>query len=206
MTALQPRVFPVALDPKLRSVIVTADHIWLPASACGRHRARNIRAGPDHERIAIAPRDGSVAARRPRTVTDLSLGEGVDRKPRQGGPMRQRKPDPKTEKLLAERAHGMRHAPTASEAALFCLLSGKQLGVQFRRQVPLGGRYIADLVAPSVGLIVEVDGASHARRKKADARRDRVLRRLGYRVLRLDAQLVVKSLPPIAYGGRFRPK
>ena len=69
------------------------------------------------------------------------------------------------------------------------------LGVAFRRQVPIGNRYIADFLAPSVKLVVEVDGCCHARRVVADARRDRVLLRLGYRVLRLDAELVLRQLP-----------
>src|SRR5690606_5266320 len=103
------------------------------------------------------------------------------------------------QQLLSERAHAMRHAPTESEAALFRLLSGKQLGVQFRRQVPLGGRYIADLLAPAARLVVELDGASHAGRKRADAR---VLRRLGYRVLRLEAQLVMRK--PLVALARVR--
>jgi very-short-patch-repair endonuclease len=107
--------------------------------------------------------------------------------------MRQRNPDPKTEKLLAERAHGMRHAPTASEAALWRLISAKKLGVAFRRQVPLAGRYIGDFVAPTARLVVEVDGASHVRRTQADARRDRVLQRFGYRVLHIEAKLVMRQ-------------
>jgi very-short-patch-repair endonuclease len=37
---------------------------------------------------------------------------------------------------------------------------------------------------------VEADGAYHVTRVRADARRDRKLTRLGYRVLRLDADLV----------------
>jgi very-short-patch-repair endonuclease len=86
----------------------------------------------------------------------------------------------------------MRQAPTWSEAALWRLISGRKLGVAFRRQVPLG-RYIADFVAPSHRLVVEVDGPRHKSRSRADARRDRVLRRLGYRVLRLEAQLVVQQ-------------
>jgi len=98
----------------------------------------------------------------------------------------------KKQALLAERAHGMRHAPTASEAALWRLVSGKKLGVAFRRQVPLGGRYIADFLAPQARLIVEVDGVSHVRRTQADARRDRVLRRLGYQMLHLQAKLVMQ--------------
>jgi very-short-patch-repair endonuclease len=60
-------------------------------------------------------------------------------------------------------------------------------------QVPLG-RYIADFVAPSVRLVVEVDGRYHARRHAADARRDRDLRRMAYRVLRLEAALVERHL------------
>ena len=87
----------------------------------------------------------------------------------------------------------MRHAPTASEAAPWRLTSAQKLGVAFRSQVPPAGRFIADFVAPAAPLVVEVDGASHTRRMQADARRDRVLRRLGYRVLRLDAKLVMRQ-------------
>ena len=68
-------------------------------------------------------------------------------------------------------------------------LSGKQLGFAFKRQVPVD-RYIADFLAPAVKLVVEIDGSSHSLRRTADARRDRVLQRLGYRVLRIDAELV----------------
>jgi very-short-patch-repair endonuclease len=95
----------------------------------------------------------------------------------------------KFQSLLAERAHCMRHNPTETESQLWRMLSGKQLGVAFKRQVPVD-RYIADFLAPAVKLIVEVDGASHSLRRTADARRDRVLQRMGYRALRLDAELV----------------
>jgi very-short-patch-repair endonuclease len=64
------------------------------------------------------------------------------------------------------------------------------------------GRYIVDFVAPSARLVVEVDGGYHARRVTADARRDRVLARLGYRVLRLGADLVLKH--PEAAVARIR--
>jgi len=132
-------------------------------------------------------------ARMRETVTDLSLGVASGREPRLRGPMRPSKPNPKTQALLQQRAQAMRRAPTESEAALFRLLSGKKLGVTFKRQVPLGGRYIGDFVAASVKLVVEVDGGVHAGRRLADARRDRVLQRLGYRVLRLDARLVIEQ-------------
>jgi very-short-patch-repair endonuclease len=87
----------------------------------------------------------------------------------------------------------MRYAPTASEQLLWHHLRGKQLGVQFRRQVPLG-RHIVDFYGSSVGLIVEVDGGYHCERARADARRDRALERAGYRVLRLSEELVTREL------------
>jgi len=83
---------------------------------------------------------------------------------------------------------------TASEQRLWqCLVSSK-LGVAFRRQYVIGAR-IADFAAPPLRLVVEVDGSSHAGRRHADARRDRELERLGYRVLRLEAKLVLCRLP-----------
>jgi very-short-patch-repair endonuclease len=69
------------------------------------------------------------------------------------------------------------------------------LGVRFRRQVPVGGRWIVDCLAPALGLIVEIDGSAHEHRRRADARRDEKLRRLGYVVLRLHAALVMHDLP-----------
>ena len=97
--------------------------------------------------------------------------------------------------VLEARARTMRHQPTASEAALWQALRRGEAGVAFRRQVVVGGRYIADLLAPSIKLVVEVDGACHADQRVSDTRRDRVLSRLGYRVLHLDAGLVLRSLP-----------
>jgi very-short-patch-repair endonuclease len=84
--------------------------------------------------------------------------------------------------VIEQRARQMRSALTPSEAKLWVAIRGGWLGVSFCRQVPLGN-YIADFAAPAAKLVVEVDGAYHARRQGADARRDRNLRRLGYRVL-----------------------
>jgi len=104
---------------------------------------------------------------------------------------------------LALHVHTMRQAPTESEARLWRTPSGiakrvalrsSQLGVAFRRQVPLLG-FIADFYAPSARLIVEVDGGYHARRVAAYARRDRKLARAGYRVVRIQAATVLRDLP-----------
>ena len=91
--------------------------------------------------------------------------------------------------VVVARARDMRSALTPSEQRLWLAIRGGALGVWFRRQVPLG-RFIGDFVAASARLVVEVDGGYHARQRAADARRDRALQRLGYRVLRLDAELV----------------
>jgi very-short-patch-repair endonuclease len=63
----------------------------------------------------------------------------------------------KSQLLLEARAHGFRQSLNGPEAALWQCLRRQQLGVAFRRQVPLAGRFIADFVAPSVKVIVEVD-------------------------------------------------
>ena len=97
--------------------------------------------------------------------------------------------------LLSERAHSMRINATRSERALWEELRCNHLGIAFRRQVTIGGKYIVDFLAPAARLIVEVDGEYHSRRTTADARRDRNLTRLGYRVLHLEAELVMRQLP-----------
>jgi very-short-patch-repair endonuclease len=83
---------------------------------------------------------------------------------------------------------------TESEALLWSALKARQLGVSCRRQVPVGGQFIADFCAPSIGLIVEVDGGIHERKRGADARRDRKLHRLGFRTVRVSAELVLADL------------
>ena len=97
---------------------------------------------------------------------------------------------------LQQRAATMRWAPTASESALWRAIKCRQLGVQFRRQVVLGG-YIVDFLAAEARLVVEVDGNCHRGRERADARRQRALEARGYRVLRFEAEAVLKQLPVV---------
>ena len=97
------------------------------------------------------------------------------------------------QQFLAAHAHRMRVAPSAPERVLWSALRTSQLGVRFRRQVVLHG-YIVDFFAPSARLVVEVDGAHHARQRGADARRDRALAAAGIRVLRLPAPLIASNL------------
>jgi crossover junction endodeoxyribonuclease RuvC len=94
---------------------------------------------------------------------------------------------------LQANAASMRRAPTASERALWQRLKGRQLGVQFRRQV-IWGSFILDFFASSVRLVVEVDGGYHAERRAADARRDGKLRRAGLRVVRVSAEVIMADV------------
>lgn len=58
-------------------------------------------------------------------------------------------------------------------------------------------RYILDFLAPAARLVVEVDDRSHEWRRTADARRDRVPARLGYRVLRVEAESVRSNVAEV---------
>jgi Protein of unknown function (DUF559) len=60
----------------------------------------------------------------------------------------------------------------------------------FRRQLSVAGRFIVDFCAPSVMLIIELEGAIHARKRYSDARRDRMFQRAGFQVLRISVRLV----------------
>jgi very-short-patch-repair endonuclease len=92
--------------------------------------------------------------------------------------------------VLQARAQQHRSALNFPEQILWDAVSAGKLGVYFRRQVVIG-RYIVDMLAPSIRLVVEVDGGVHRLRHAADARRDRDLGRLGYRVLRIPAKLIL---------------
>ena len=100
----------------------------------------------------------------------------------------------KNQQLLIHRARLLRANLSWPEQVLWKAIRSGQLGVPFRRQVPLGG-YIADFVAAHAKLIVEVDGSAHRFKQSADARRDRKLARFGYKVLRFEAKLVLMNLP-----------
>jgi hypothetical protein len=70
----------------------------------------------------------------------------------------------------------------AAEQLLWQQLRAGQLGVWFRRQVPLLGSCIVDFYAPAWKVVVEVDGGYHAEpaRRRADERRDAGSRKLAF--------------------------
>ncbi|MBB4631281.1 endonuclease domain-containing protein [Sphingosinicella soli] len=102
------------------------------------------------------------------------------------------------ERLARNQTHAraMRADPTGPEARLWAHLSLSQLGgYKFRRQA-LIGTAIADFLCPQKGLIVEVDGDTHVD-PAADARRDARLAALGYRVVRISNDDVLRSIDAV---------
>jgi very-short-patch-repair endonuclease len=94
---------------------------------------------------------------------------------------------------LKSRARELRKNQTDSESLLWEHLRGKQLvGVQFYRQKPIGN-YIVDFFAPSVKLVIEVDGSQHMESKHLhkDKKRDDFLVGLGLEILRFDSRVVL---------------
>lgn len=58
----------------------------------------------------------------------------------------------------------LRNNATESEQILWQRLKGKQFGHKFIRQYGIG-RYIADFYCPAVRLVIELDGAQHAKKE-----------------------------------------
>ena len=84
----------------------------------------------------------------------------------------------------AERARSPRRALTPAELKLWTHVRDRRLGgFKFARQETID-RYYVDFVCRERRLIIELDGGQHAESPE-DRRRDRALRALGYRVIRL---------------------
>ncbi|MCC8980274.1 endonuclease domain-containing protein [Bradyrhizobium acaciae] len=102
--------------------------------------------------------------------------------------------------IQRDRAKQLRRTMTRAETLLWRHLKADRLaGLNFRRQAPIGS-YIADFIAHSCKLIVEVDGESHdfEERIRHDERRDAWLKSRGYRVLRFTNDDVLKDLEGVA--------
>jgi very-short-patch-repair endonuclease len=99
-------------------------------------------------------------------------------------------------------AKALRRTLTPPEIALWALLRTRAKGAPtFRRQHPIGP-YIADFYCAAARLVVEIDGWDHAapERVTGDARRDRYMDELGYRVIRIAAAEVRASAGDVAQG------
>jgi very-short-patch-repair endonuclease len=97
-----------------------------------------------------------------------------------------------------EFARKMRNNLTSGEKALWKMLSQKQLGVWvYSQQIVYG--YIADFWCPKAGLVIEVDGPHHRKRKAYDNKRDAVLRKKGIITMRFtDKQVKTNTAACVA--------
>ncbi len=94
---------------------------------------------------------------------------------------------------LKSLARELRKKQTDSEGTLWSHLRRKQIeGVPFYRQKPIG-KYIVDFFAPSVKLVIEVDGSQHIEDDhfQKDRDRDEYLAGLGFKVLRFSSRGVL---------------
>ena len=93
------------------------------------------------------------------------------------------------------RARELRKEMTSAEKTLWSRLRGKQLGIKFRKQHPIGP-YITDFYARDVELIVEVDGDTHftPEAKSYDTVRTDYLSQLGLTVLRFTNLEILQQL------------
>ena len=93
---------------------------------------------------------------------------------------------------------GLRSRLTEAEAALWKELRLKQMdGNRFRRQHPLGGKFVADFICLKKKLIIEVDGSQHADLVEEDAKRTQWLEDEGYTVLRFWNHEVLKEMESV---------
>ncbi|HEX9806984.1 MAG TPA: DUF559 domain-containing protein [Alteraurantiacibacter sp.] len=87
-----------------------------------------------------------------------------------------------TGKRLTPVAQRLRREMTDAERHLWSRLRGRQMGVQFTRQFPIGD-FVTDFACRRLKIAIELDGGQHAD-NTADEARTRVIEAHGYRVIR----------------------
>jgi ATP-dependent DNA helicase RecQ len=100
----------------------------------------------------------------------------------------------------AARARRLRRDGTWPERIVWGLLRGGRMGgLKFRLQHPVGP-YTVDFYCHEIGLVVEVDGASHEERGDHDAQRTAYLEQQGLRVFRVTNADVMSDPEAVARG------
>lgn len=100
--------------------------------------------------------------------------------------------------LIFKNAESLRNNMTPAELILWNQLKGKQLGVKFRRQHPLG-IYIADFYCHEHKLVIEVDGGIHEldEFKLRDLERERILKLDGINILRFSNESIFDQMDEV---------
>ncbi len=99
-------------------------------------------------------------------------------------------------KQLKNFARINRKAGNLSEALLWNELKQRKMGVQFKRQRPIGN-YIADFYCCEKKLVIEIDGWSHDNKYEQDKSRDEYMESLGIHVLRISDKDVKQDMSNI---------
>jgi very-short-patch-repair endonuclease len=104
----------------------------------------------------------------------------------------------RTSKTIQDRAITLRSEPTSAEQLFWAAIRGRQLdGYKFRRQHPVGRRYIADFYCAARHLIVELDGPIHDQQQARDTERTQQLEELGYTVVRFPNWRIERELDAV---------
>ena len=92
---------------------------------------------------------------------------------------------------LTDAARNLRRRSTPSERLLWEHLRDRRFrGLKFRRQQPIGTRFVLDFYCSELHLAIEVDGPIHAEQPTHDADRQRALEASGITIVRISvAQL-----------------
>jgi very-short-patch-repair endonuclease len=149
------------------------------------------------ERVGVR---GIEIAKTRRTHVPLSLRERVGVRGIVANPLamehKHHPPSPDT----TARSRQLRTDSTWPEKVVWGMLRARRLGgLKFRRQYPIGP-YTVDFYRHEVGLVVEVDGASHEDRAEHDDRRTAYLRDQGLRVFRVTNSDVMSDSEAVARG------
>ena len=95
---------------------------------------------------------------------------------------------------LKERARELRKAGNLSEVILWNAVKNKQfLNLDFDRQKVIGN-YIVDFYCKSLGLVIEIDGSSHADKEEYDETREGFLKSYGLKVIHFYDKDIKKNL------------
>ncbi|WP_165068532.1 endonuclease domain-containing protein [Paludisphaera rhizosphaerae] len=99
-----------------------------------------------------------------------------------------------------DRARRLRRDMTPAERLLWAALRDRRnIGLKFRRQVPMGP-FILDFFDAEHKLALEVDGPVHEDRVEYDFARDSELRRRGLTILRFSNEEVLGDVDAVARG------
>ena len=91
----------------------------------------------------------------------------------------------------------MRKARNPAEIRFWLAVKRKRLlGLDFDRQRIIGS-YIVDFYCHQLGLVIEIDGMSHAGKQDYDAIRDDYLFALGLHVMHFSDEQVLRELPHV---------